>query len=271
MRRGRIWSAGHTIIRRSVGRDMRIIYVAGHPRSGTTWLTRLLGDALNCPTGGTLPEYDRTEPATEGQGRPGPFVVRKGHFELIDESGPVVPRPHFLNYKRLDGEGVVFIRRDTRDVICSVRHYWQMPDIETAIVNMAKGTTVRNYARYMNAWLAATFDFVETDYAALWNDTEGEITRIVEELGERADAKRMPGVLERQSFEARKRHAEQFGDTLPLGKAYHIRFYRRGGPGGWKEQFSRRDGRLCQQYFGNIMTTLGYVDDPLWWEQLDAK
>lgn len=250
---------------------MRTIYVAGYPRSGTTWLTRLLGDILNCPTGGTLPEYDRTEPAMEGRDRPGPFVVRKGHFELVDEPGPVVPRPHFLNYKKLANEDVVFITRDMRDIICSVRHYWNMSSIAATIHNMAEGIGVRNYGRYMNTWLATDFDFVKTDYVALWNDARGEIVRIVEALGERVDMERLPGILERQSFGARKKHAELFGDTLPLGKAYHVRFYRRGGIDGWREQFTRRDGKLCQQHFGSIMAELGYVNDALWWEQLDVK
>jgi hypothetical protein len=248
---------------------MRTIYVAGYPRSGTTWLTRLLGDVLNCPTGSTLPKYDSVEPATEGQGRPGPFTIRKGHFALVDESGPVVPRGHALNYKRLTDESVVFVTRDTRDVVCSVCHYWGMSSIAAAIRNMASGATVRDYEKYMSTWLMADFDFAKTDYTTLWNDTRGEIVRIVEALGERVDMERLPGVLERQSFEARKKHAEQFGDTLPRGKAYHVRFYRRGGVGGWREQFTRQDGKLCQWHFGGIMAALGYIDDPLWWEKIE--
>lgn len=238
---------------------MRTIYVAGYPRSGTTWLTRLLGDVLNCPTGGSIPGDDYREPGAEGQGRPGAYVIRKGHFELVSEKGPAVPRSHVLNYHQLTTEGVVFIQRDTRDVICSVKEYWDISTIEATIRYMAIGQVVRNYRQYMQVWLAATFPHVVTSYEALWNDTAAEITRIVSELGEPLDTERLNDSIFRQSFDERKKNAAIDGVHLPLGKEYHIKFYRRGGIGGWREQFGQHDLELANSYFGSIWKAMGYV------------
>lgn len=82
----------------------KVIFVAGYPKSGNTWLTRLLGDALDCPTGGSMPQQDAVEIACEGNDRPGHYVIRKGHFVLLNDDGPgqIVPRPHRLAWKRLN-------------------------------------------------------------------------------------------------------------------------------------------------------------------------
>jgi hypothetical protein len=239
---------------------MRTIYVAGYPKSGTTWLTRLLGDAFDCPTGAGFPPDDVREPATEGQGRSGPFVVRKGHFELVDEPGGVVPTSHRLNYRRITDEGVVFITRDTRDVVCSVRYYWDMPTIEATINNMAAGHIVCNYNAYMEPWLARPFEFVATDYDALWADTQAETARILAALGETVEPERITAAVARQSFAARKTHAQEHGQELVMGKDYHVRFYRRGTPGAWKDEFTVYDLALCQQRFGGVMRALGHIE-----------
>jgi hypothetical protein len=63
----------------------KVIYVCGHPKSGNTWLTRLLGSVLNSPTGGCMPSQDGKEIATEGQDRTGNYFIRKGHFTFTDE------------------------------------------------------------------------------------------------------------------------------------------------------------------------------------------
>ena len=88
------------------------IHVVGYPKSGTTWLTRLIGDALDSPTGSGYALHDR-EPATEGWDRPGPYLVLKSHhsgYDLPDHLRPASgdrPAP------------VIYLVRDIRDVVVS--------------------------------------------------------------------------------------------------------------------------------------------------------
>ena len=61
------------------------IYVIGYPKSGTTWLTRMLGDLFECPTGASIAAADDSEIATEGADRVSDYVVRKGHFVFTED------------------------------------------------------------------------------------------------------------------------------------------------------------------------------------------
>lgn len=237
---------------------MKTIYVAGYPRSGTTWLTRLLGDALNCPTGGPLPKDDEIEPATEGRNRPGLYVVRKGHFLVSDEPANVpVPRSHVLAYKALQDERVVWIHRHTFDVILSVRDYWNRGSIEAATLHLSKGGR-RDYVQRITGWLDAPFERERTSYEALWMDTRGEVARILNKLGLPVDEHRLDRAVRRQSLKVRRRHAALFGDKLPMGREYHMQFYRRGEPGHWRAAFTDQDVERASGLYGTVMTRLGY-------------
>lgn len=237
---------------------MRTIYVAGYPRSGTTWLTRLLGDALNCPTGGPLPEMDAIEPATEGRDRPGPYVVRKGHFRLSDENAQApVPQSHTLAYKALTDEGVVWIHRHTFDVILSVRDYWNRGSIEGATMHLA-GKSANVYVNQVQDWLDAPFEHARTSYEALYRDTQGELARILRTLDLPVDERRLSRGVRRQSVAVRRRHARIYGDGLPQGREYHERFYPRGKPGQWRAEFTEQDVDRAVEHFGVVMARLGY-------------
>jgi len=237
----------------------RTIYVAGYPKSGTTWLTRLLGDVLNCPTGGSLPQDDAIEPASEGHGRPAPFIVRKGHFRLTDAMvDRAVPESHVLAHRALSNEGVVWIYRDTRDVVASVRHYWQLSSMQDAILKMAKSTDICAYEAHMYPWLDASFNHMRVCYKSLWESTEAEVRRILAGFGIKIEDKHIQQSIHRQSFAVRKRHAALYGDTMPLGRQYHMRFYRCGHPGAWRDQLSQQDIALVEYYFDDIMSRLGF-------------
>jgi len=83
------------------------IHVIGYPKSGTTWVTRLLGDALNSPTGSGVCRHN-AEPATEGWDRPGPYFILKSHFSQVD-------RPAELT----EQTKVLYVVRDYRDILVS--------------------------------------------------------------------------------------------------------------------------------------------------------
>ena len=89
------------------------IFVIGYPKSGNTWLTRLVGDALNSPTGSGYGKHE-LDLSTEGKGRPGPYFVLKSHHSQRD-------KPEYIT----DKSKVIYIYRDFRDVLVSsfFHHY----------------------------------------------------------------------------------------------------------------------------------------------------
>lgn len=89
------------------------IIVAGYPKSGNTWLVRLIADALNSPAVGFWNCPANPEESIEGLGRPGKFAVYKSHhtasyFSENDKECPYV----------------VTIVRDPRDVLLSMSDYF---------------------------------------------------------------------------------------------------------------------------------------------------
>lgn len=241
------------------------VYLAGYPRSGTTWLTRLLGDALDSPTGGCMPKEDRKELAAEGQDRPGPYIVRKGHYKLIEDSmGPVVPAPHRLAWRQLNGASVVFLARDPRDVCISGAHYWNTTP-ERFLNRMIGGRVAHLPAwhRYVDDWLRSRpMKVVRTTYERLSKEKETELARILAGLGITYAPSELEEVYRRQSFEARLNdyqgpHADQ-----------HKHLMRKGVVGDWREHFNRRMGHMCHIHFGATMARLGYIQDVDWWKEL---
>lgn len=248
----------------------RPFYVAGYPKSGTTWLTRLLGDALGCPTGASLPRDDAEEPAAEGKERPGPFVVRKGHFLLTDrEGGPFVPSAHRMTWRNWNGEPIVFIVRDPRDVAVSLLFYRRRGLLKDVVEDMAGGAfRLEPWQDYAASWLDAPLPRALVRYEDLLADGEGEITRVLIELGVKVPAGRLARAVERQSFAARKAWIREHGDRLPRGRAWNLRFMRRGVAGDWRNHFTGELAREAERHFGPVMRRLGYTEDADWWKTL---
>lgn len=247
------------------------IYVAGYPKSGTTYLTRLLGDVLNSPTGGCVPSEDKNEVATEGLSRPGSYVVRKGHFVLIDDKGdgPVVPHPHRLAWQQLTNERIIFLVRDPRDICVSGAYHWNC-SVGEFLERMIVGSVARcgRWDKYCNDWLKPDGG----DFSKPLESPEGYITAVIKyedlitetrytisTLGQHIYGIRdtfelgtIDGIIERQSFANRK---AQIGDNEQDLKRNNMR---KGVVGDWRNHFNiHMDARICIQ-FGWMMERLGY-------------
>jgi len=241
------------------------VYVASYPKSGVTWLTRLLGDALDSPTGGCMPREDCKELATEGQDRPGPYVVRKGHYKLINDTmGPPVPQPHRLAWKRLAGASVVFLVRDPRDVCVSGAFYWNTTP-EEFLNRMIAGRVARlpAWGRYVDDWISSRpMKIVRATYERLSGEKEVELARILSGLGITYAPSELIEVYQRQNFEARLK------DYQGPHQDQHQHLMRKGKVGGWREHFNRRMGHMCHIHFGATMARMGYIKDVDWWKDL---
>lgn len=238
------------------------IYVSSYPKSGSTWLTRLLGDVLNSPTGGSMPEQDNVEVATEGQDRPGDYIVRKGHFVLIDNNtGPVVPAPHRLAWRQLTNEKIVFLVRDPRDICVSGAWHWNKSTdqkaIESFMDRMFKGDVARcgrwdEYCdKHYSVW---EIDDKRTivKYENLLNDAQLYLHRCLLSIGIFYNSKRMVEAIERNSFQSRLKLIE---DTEQSRRKNNMR---KGIAGDWKNHFTPQMNDRMWSEFGWMMEKLGY-------------
>lgn len=232
------------------------IYVSSYPKSGSTWCTRLLGDVLDSPTGGCMPEEDTKEIATEGQNRPGPYIIRKGHFVLIDnDTGPVVPNPHRLAWKQLTDERIVFLVRDPRDICVSGAWHWQKP-VEIFLDRMIKGEVARcgRWDKYNSKYLELFGWHNGIRYEDLLNDTKETIRYLLDYFViTDIQSSHINAAIARNTFESRK---AQIGNDYQVLRRNNMR---KGIAGDWRNHFTPAMNDLIWSEFGWMMERLNYV------------
>ena len=240
-----------------VARAKLNVFVVGYPKSGTLWLARLLGDALNSPITTTTPEYVNGLP-TEGAGRQGPCFVRHGH---------ALPDRH-MELFYVAGDKIVYIVRDPRDVVVSSMFYWKYNTIRESVAHVVACKEAGGISAHVTKWQAHPKVTVYTSYEALREDTRCELLRILRAL-EIVPVNALDVVVQRQSFEQRKAWTMSHGDELVFGKEVQLQYLRKGIVGDWRNHFTYEDGLLMQERLGDLMLALGYVEPgECWWEGL---
>lgn len=210
------------------------IVVVGYPKSGNTWLSRLLAEAVRCPVRGFWGNPGLDDVAIEGLDRASPHDLYKAHHPLrrLREIGVV----HHL----------VSIVRDPRDVACSGAHYFPVKRY-----NEAHGTAVDPHEAMVRTVVAGGCyahcgipwsDHVEqyldhadciVKYENLLLDGAGELRRVLDTLGIPRTDDEIREAIERQSFaRVRERDASS-------ADARRLRHLRKGIAGSFASELSR--------------------------------
>ena len=223
---------------------MKEVFVNAFPKSGVTWLMRLICDLLEAQHQDT----PQMEPLTYGHPVKGGWVVKKTHYPYFQHSIPI-----------LKGKTVVVSQRDPRDVAVSAMFYRKTTDLEAAIDVMIQS----DYAKWIGSWLTPVerlkvAQCVFTKYELLHSCPVQTLREIIKELtGEWLSDPRTEEALERQSFE---NMASQYKDGG--------HFMRKGIVGDWRNHFTRDLARKFNEHLGEFMLEQGYVDSLDWWEDV---
>lgn len=228
------------------------IYTTGFPRSGNTWLNRLLSDLFSAgmqTKPGEVVDYFGEQPMKDD------YIIRKTHWYARQYNG----------YGH-DGEKshMVLVVRDPRDVAVSVMYYrcvepQLMSTMKTLFIDRELGieqpVPVAGYRAFTKEWENTHQDYVRVRYEKLHTHPLLELQRVHYWVtNKNPDEEHVKQVVERQKF---KNHAENYEHSM-----------RKGIIGDWRNHFKQRHGEFITDKAGDIMLAQGYIDDIDWWRDL---
>jgi hypothetical protein len=246
------------------------VIVVGYPRSGNTWLSRLLGDVLDSPVTGI---YNAKPLAEEGLDRHGKYVVRQLHLHPVwaECEKAFISGTEFCVEKRTK-EKIICIVRDPRDVCVSVMHYWDLETIEEAYEAMTEGAPPMKGAGTWNSFIT---DWIKVSmflrakgqqripwvrYEDLKKSPQSVLTLLLKKLDlfEYDYDVRIKGASERQEFKARQAEIKTSPHRFNYGKTIQLKSMRKGIVGDWRNFFSEELAQMAEGRWGNLMEEFYY-------------
>jgi hypothetical protein len=257
---------------------MTNIIVAGYPKSGCTWVTRLVAELVGCPVAGFWNSKQK-EIAIEGQHRVSDFRCFKSHHQL-SELG--------VDLNRADIR-VIYVLRDPRDIAVSGAHHFDFdryPRLTRLFSLLPKGRKL--YRHTLHRWLAPESYRMEkmTDallhgsvevhnwcrvswsahrrpyeasgvpvirYEDLLAAPREQCAKILRHLGIERSDEEIDAAIRSQSFANKK---AQFLKTGETGRA---KFLRVGASGQWRQKLPAKAQELFAQNLGDELRECGYA------------
>ena len=220
------------------------IFSIGYPKSGTSWVKRLLIDTI--PRGvERTGEYERSTDQS--------YQIWKRHWSVKE-----------ANRHGIDFSKIIFIVRDVRDIIISAMGYFDIDTIDGAIDNISKGDFISAaigellpWNRYVEEWLGASAYVVR--YKDLLTNDIRETTKILQYLGVEALSEDVRLAVINNRFDNKKEALlKNFRKTHDVNDLYDYNFLRVGKTGQYKTKLNDYHLEIITKLFGDTMLKLGY-------------
>ena len=252
------------------------LYVIGFPKSGNTWLSRMLAEYTNSNINVTS-KKNKLDSTENSKYRKGKYLIHKIHYTY--------------ELDRVKSAKKVYIVRDVRDSIVSgffhnYRQYtedeiknsklltklfnyeaqginkkWQGSisarikaktylALKTFILRREK-VNIGNWSDHVKYW--TSFDnMVIARYEDLLENTEVEFNRVVTELGLNIKQESIKKVIDNQSFEKKK------NAFLEKGDIQNAKFLRSGKKESWRNLIDKNLQHIIETEHKEVMKLLGY-------------
>ena len=256
------------------------VYIIGFPKSGNTWLSRLVSQILDSKIEVNSIE-DRLNNSENGnRDDSSQFVIHKIHY--ID------------NIKRLDKGRKIYIVRDPRDVFISgfyhnhrkynnispkagvvIKHLFnyelklltrnwsgsikdrisaRFMDIARIIFLKKRLPLVGNWSEHFLFW--SNFKNISIiRYEDLLDNPEACLCQILEEQNLPYDIETVRKAIDSQSFDKKRESFQKQGDSL------NANFMRKGKKEGWKDDLTPEQVDYIEHHHHDVMLRLSYISN----------
>lgn len=249
----------------------KVLFVAGLPKSGTTWLERMISsypgfhDLL-------IPDVAAHELRTGGSHD---YELPDGMFGRFDgllvlTKMHVHGSAHNAGVLRRAGVRYVVLHRDLRDVAISHFYYvrqtpWhpEFPvyrgmELERGLEVFAE-RTLPAYAEWVRLWERNRDPerSIALRYEEMLADAHGAMTRVARLFELDASPETVGRIVEENSFKRLSAGRDQ-------GQASEKSFFRKGVAGDWRNQFTPRLREVYKRVIGEFLIEAGYERDLSW-------
>ena len=252
----------------------RDVIVTGYPKSGNTWLSRLVAELLALPAGAFVGDGESEILPVDCASSTDDPCVRKSHYTVRELA------------QHLNPGRVIYVVRDPRDVAVSASHNFRkrfrvvpdnrmgdvmmrLPFLESVYdslfgkrIRIQRMIHVLQHGRFDMRWCRVPWDVhvrdsLESDcvvvrYEDMLSDPFQQCERILSHLGETRSKEHIEGAIHNQSFDVVKSRAQADGDASAEA------FLRRGTGGQWRKRLTAHQKAVLSQSFADVLTRLGY-------------
>ncbi len=240
-----------------------LVFVLGHPKSGTTWMCQLLADYFRLP----FPQHSimpigcsavvHSFEAPSKKYRKGVYMIRDGRDTVVST--------YFHVRGRLLAGGK---ERHNRTLFAGLDPNAEpSANIATFLRRLHANPTgglskLPSWGQHVNAYFEKGHENLQiVKYEDLLDDGCRAFGEVVSKMaGCEADVERVADTVRRYSFKnqtGRKQGQENRGSYLRKGEA-----------GDWKNHFSKEAAEVFHQYYGTALIRAGYVADANWINQV---
>ena len=241
------------------------ILVNGSPKTGTTWMVKLINSIPGYQEignfNGDLKQYRGVKPGD----------VVHGHDWYTDKLARIFHE---------NGINVVLMIRDPRDQLVSrvfhVRrvgtHAWNEElagtNLDEAIMLCIEGRNglpgTRTMIELTQSWLESDFDLLSVRYEDLIEDTEKEFRRVLGYLDIDLPDSLINSIIERNQFERLSGGRRFWRQARQQGQADPESHFRKGIVGDWKNYLKESHKSRFKEVAGDKLVELEYEDDLDW-------